>query len=193
MDVVFFPNAGAFRKWLKSHHDSDREVWVGFYRKDSDQTGITYSEALDEALCFGWIDGVRRKVDARSYANRFSPRRQGSVWSELNIKRAGELIKAGRMHDSGMRAFRERDPEKTQRYSYERQRAPLSPALEKRFRANREAWTFFKAQPPSYQRLAIWFVNSAAKEETRIRRLDIVIDVSSKGRRLGVMTGKSRE
>ena len=191
MDVVFFKNAAAFRKWLKSNRGTARELWVGFYRKDSGLQSITYPEAVDEALCFGWIDGVRKKVDERSYTNRFSPRTKRSGWSTINIKRVGELIKAGRMHESGLRAYRERDPNKTRRYSYENQRAPLAPALEKRFRANRDAWTFFQAQSPSYQRLGVWFVNSAAKEETRLRRLDVLIDASSKGRKLGPVTGKS--
>lgn len=183
-EPVFFRDAAAWRAWLKKHYDKEREVFVGFHRKDSGRGGMTYPEALDEALCYGWIDGVRLKVDATSYGNRFTPRKRGSYWSDVNTRRAQELIEAGRMAAPGLTAFEARDTERTARYSFERASAALSPEQLARFRRNRKAWAFFEAQPPSYRKVATWFVVSAKQDATRTRRLETLIARSAAGKRL---------
>ncbi|MGH9308875.1 MAG: YdeI/OmpD-associated family protein [Vicinamibacterales bacterium] len=183
-DPVFFKSAAAFRRWLQKNHDRALEVVVGFYRKDSGKKGISYPEALDEALCFGWIDGVRRRHDEESYVNRFSPRKKRSLWSAVNVRRAGELIAAGRMAAPGLKAFEARDAERSRQYSYERETCELPPAYVRELRKARRAWAFFKAQSPYYRRMASWFVMSAKTEETRQRRLARVIADSAKGQRI---------
>ncbi len=184
MKPVPFKTPAAFRRWLKANHASVRELWVKFYRKDSGKTGISYAQALDEALCYGWIDGIRKKVDDESYTNRFTPRQPRSVWSTVNVARVGALKATGRMTAVGLRAFERRDPAKTANYSYERETSAFDPDLEHQFRATAAAWTFFLAQPPGYRRLATWFVVSAKKPETRAKRLAALIDQSARGRRL---------
>ena len=189
--VVFFKSAGEFRRWLETNHASAAEIFIGFYRKDSGRTGITYQEALDEALCFGWIDGVRKKVDDSSYTNRFSPRRMKSIWSTVNTRRVKQLIEEGRVTPAGLKAFQERDAARSQRYSYERERGELDPELLRRFRSNPGAWRFFEAQSPSYRRMMTWWILSARKDETRCRRLDALIADSAAGRRLGLLAPSS--
>lgn len=158
---------------------------MGFHKKSSGRPSLTWPESVDEALCFGWIDGVRKSVDEESYTNRFTPRRKGSNWSEVNIRRARQLIRTGRMQPAGLRAFKARDPEKSRQYSFEqRHAARLDGKDEARFRRNAAAWTFFESQPPGYRRLAIWWVVSARREDTRTRRLNTLIEDSTKGRRL---------
>lgn len=179
----FFRTEAAFRKWLETNHDRKDELWVGFYKKASGKGGLTYKEAVDQALCFGWIDGKVQTVDEDSYRQRFTPRRKTSTWSAININRIGELEKLGLMHPAGLKAFEERDPAKTGQYSFEN--APeFTAAQKKRFRANRAAWEFFQAQPPGYRRTVTWWVTSAKKEETRERRLNILIEDSAAGRRV---------
>lgn len=187
MDVVFFRSAAEFRRWLQKHHDLRDELWVGFYKKASGKSGITYPEAVDRALCFGWIDGVRRSIDAISFTNRFSPRTARSTWSLINIRRVGELTKLGMMAPPGLAAFKARDPKRSGKYSFENRPQSLTPAFEKTFRANKEAWAFFASQPPGYRRVAIWFVMSAVKMETRERRLSTLIDDSARRCRLGLL------
>jgi uncharacterized protein YdeI (YjbR/CyaY-like superfamily) len=189
--VVFFKSAGEFRRWLETNHASAAEIFVGFYRKDSGRTGITYPEALDEALCFGWIDGVRKKVDDTSYTNRFSPRRAKSIWSAVNTRRLKQLIEAGRVTPAGLKVFQERDAARSKRYSYERERGELDADLLRRFRSNPGAWKFFEAQSPSYRRMMTWWILSARKDETRCRRLDALIADSAAGRRLGLLAPSS--
>jgi uncharacterized protein YdeI (YjbR/CyaY-like superfamily) len=181
---VFFKSAAEFRRWLQKHHDRAEEIMVGFYRKDSGRKGISYPEAVDEALCFGWIDGVRRKVDGESYTNRFSPRKKRSYWSAVNVKRAEDLITAGRMAPPGLRTFESRDAERSREYSFERETAALPPAYVKEFRRDSGAWAFFESQSASYKRMASWFVMSARKDETRERRLARVIADSARRRRI---------
>jgi uncharacterized protein YdeI (YjbR/CyaY-like superfamily) len=188
MDAIFFGSPSEFRAWLADNHARMSELLVGFYKKDSGKKGITYSQALDEALCYGWIDGVRKTIDESRWTIRFTPRKRGSIWSQVNIKRATELAAAGRMEPPGLKAFQERDPEKTNRYSFERENVQLDAAYEERFRANKEAWDFFQAQPPSYQKPAKWWVMSAKKEETRLKRLATLIEDSESGRRLAALT-----
>ena len=179
----FFRTEAAFRKWLEANHGRKDELWVGFYKKASGKGGLIYKEAVDQALCFGWIDGKAQTVDEACYRQRFTPRRRSSNWSAINIKRVGELKKLGLMHPSGLKTFEERDPTKTGQYSFEN--APgFSAAQSKTFKANRKAWEFFEAQPPGYRRNATWWVTSAKKEETRDRRLNTLIGDSAAGRRL---------
>jgi len=167
------------------NHAEVRELWVGFFRNESGKGGITYPEALDEALCFGWIDGLRKRVDVASYAIRFTPRKADSIWSAVNIKRVDELTKSARMKAPGLSAFKSRDVQKAQRYSYERNNCKFDSSHEKSFKANAKAWEFFRAQAPWYQRTATWWVVSAKREETRLKHLTILIRDSEKGRRIG--------
>jgi uncharacterized protein YdeI (YjbR/CyaY-like superfamily) len=176
---VYFKSQSDFRAWLETNHSKERELLVGFFKKGSGKPSITWPEAVDEALCFGWIDGVRKRVDEARYTIRFTPRTTRSTWSAVNIKRAKELKKQGLMFPAGIAAFEKRSEERSRIYSYERQNAALDPAFEKKFRANKKAWAFFNSQTPSYKRTAVWWVISAKKEETRLRRLDTLIKESS--------------
>jgi uncharacterized protein YdeI (YjbR/CyaY-like superfamily) len=185
--VAFFKSASHFRDWLASNHGKVSELWVGFYKKDSGKAGISYREAVDEALCFGWIDGIKKAVDVVSYTHRFTPRKPKSFWSMVNIKRVGELKQLGRMTAPGLEAFATRDEQEAMRYSYERSACKLQGAQEKQFRGNPKAWAFFHAQPPGYRRTATWWVISAKQEETRNRRLVKLIEVSQQGRRLDML------
>ena len=182
-DAVFFKTPGEFRKWLAKNH-AQPELWLGMYKKASGKGGITYKEALDEALCYGWIDGVRKSLNEEAFVQRFTPRKAKSYWSAVNTKRAKELIAEKRMAAPGRKAFDARDQTLTARYSFEREKPEFEPAHVKRFRANKTAWTFFEAQPPGYRRLMTFFVTSAKKEETRTARLEKVIAASAAGRRL---------
>jgi uncharacterized protein YdeI (YjbR/CyaY-like superfamily) len=187
-DVAFFETPAAFRRWLQANHRTARELWVGFYKKGSGRPSITWPEAVDEALCFGWIDGVRKSIDDDRYTNRFTPRRKGSTWSAVNTRRMQELLKAGRVRAAGRQAFDRRDPAKSGLYSFEQRHAPaFDAALERRFQADANAWAFFRAQPPGYQRLSTWWVVSAKQEATRRRRLDELVALSAAGRRLDPM------
>ena len=180
----FFRTPAELRRWLESNHARKTELQIGFYKKSSGKEGITYKEALDEALCFGWIDGITRGIDDERWTIRFTPRTRTSIWSMVNTKRAKELIALGRMAPAGFRAFEARDPRKTKSYSYEQHAAELDPKQLKRLRANRTAWTFFSAQAPSYRRAATWWVRSAVREETKARRLDALIAHSARGERI---------
>jgi uncharacterized protein YdeI (YjbR/CyaY-like superfamily) len=182
MKPVFFPSPKAFRAWLHRHHASKPELLVGFYKKGSGRPSITWPQAVDAALCYGWIDGVRRAVDAKSYTVRFTPRKPRSTWSAVNIKRANELKKLGLMHSAGIKAFEKRADDNSAIYSYEqRKSAELSAEHEKQFRAHKIAWDFFQSQPPCYRRIAAYWVISAKKEETRSKRLDTLIADSARG------------
>lgn len=183
MSPQHFRAQSELRKWLQKNHQKRNELWVGFYKKASGKGGIIYQEALDEALCFGWIDGVRKGVDELSYTIRFSPRKSKSIWSTININRAKELTRLGLMKDPGLAAFKQRDPAKSQRYSYENTRKLDSP-YEARFMRNKKAWSFFESQPASYKRVASWWVMSAKREETRLRRLGTLIESSKKSERV---------
>ena len=181
MDPLSFASADEFRTWLEANHATARELWVGFRKKGSGLPSITYPEAVDQALCFGWIDGVRRGVDIQSYANRFTPRRSGSSWSAVNLKRAAELIAQGLMHPAGLRAYEARSREGTPRA--ERPSA-LAPEHEAQLRANRAAWAFWEAQPPGYHRLAAFWIADAKQEQTRLKRLATLVEDCAAGRRV---------
>ena len=186
MKSTFFETPADFRSWLEKHHARADELLVGFYKKESGRPSITWPESVDEALCFGWIDGIRRRIDDRSYSIRFTPRRRGSIWSNVNTRRVGELMKEKRMRPAGVKAFEARDPKKTGLYSFERETAALPKEFAKAFRADAKAWTFWEAQPPGYKRLAAYFVISAKRDETRRRRLAVLIRESANGLRLGI-------
>ncbi len=177
MKPKFFSSPADWRAWLEEHHEENQELWVGFHKKDSGKPSITWPESVDGALCFGWIDGVRKSLNGTSYVIRFTPRRSRSVWSAVNIKRVAELSKLGLMRPAGMQAFEGRSGDRSEIYAYEQRRnARLSARYEKQFRANKKAWKFFQKQPPWYRRTASWRVISAKKEETRLKRLAQLID-----------------
>ena len=193
MKVQFFETRDAFRRWLKKNHAKVDELYVGFYKKASGRKTVEYHEAVEEALCFGWIDGVRKSIDDISYTNRFSPRKPRSKWSRINIARVERLIKEGRMDTSGLDVYQARDTRREAGYSFEQRDAPeFTPAQTKRFRGNRAAWKFWEAQPPGYRRLATFYVISAKREETRLRRLEQLIADSEAGRRLGILAPRKQ-
>jgi uncharacterized protein YdeI (YjbR/CyaY-like superfamily) len=188
MQPRFFAGPDEFRAWLEANHAAESEVLVGFYKKHTGRRAMTWTEAVCEALCFGWIDGLTRRIDDDSYCIRFTPRKARSNWSAVNVRHVEELLRAGRMHPAGIAAFEARAPEKTGVYTYEnRHAAKLSPEQAERFRANERAWEFFQAQPPGYRQMAIFWVVSAKREETRARRLATLIDDSAHGRRIALL------
>ena len=187
LEPTFFESPADFREWLERNHDSAEELILGLHKKNSGKPSIALREAQDEALCFGWIDGVARSIDENSWAIRFTPRRPGSVWSAVNIKAAHQLIASGRMTPAGLAEFEKRDEKRAKQYSYERESAEFDAACGKTFRANEKAWDFFRAQPSGYQRLHTWWVMSAKREETRAKRLAVLIEISAQGRRIDPM------
>jgi uncharacterized protein YdeI (YjbR/CyaY-like superfamily) len=185
---VFFKSANELRKWFQKNHNKASELWIGFYKVNSGKKGISYKEAVDESLCFGWIDGIRKGIDQESYGNRFTPRKKASIWSNVNTKRISELIKEGSMHPAGLAAFKERTEEKSGVYSFEQDSHKLSPAFEKNFKANKKAWKFFTSQAPWYQRTAIHLVMSAKQEATRLKRLETLIGDSENEKTIKQLT-----
>jgi uncharacterized protein YdeI (YjbR/CyaY-like superfamily) len=182
--LKFFKTPAAFHKWLAANHAKSKELWVGFYKKGSGKPSITWPESVDEALCFGWIDGVRKSIDEDSYKIRFTPRQPTSVWSAVNIRNVAKLIKEDRMQAAGLKAFEARKENRSGIYAYE-QRSPelVEPYLGK-LKQNKTAWKFFEVQPPSYRKVMNWWVVSAKQEATRLKRLEKLIEASEKGRRL---------
>jgi uncharacterized protein YdeI (YjbR/CyaY-like superfamily) len=186
---TFFATPQEFRAWLEDNHETATELLVGFHKKGSGKPSITWPESVEEALCFGWIDGVRRSLDHESYTIRFSPRKPNSTWSRVNLEKVEELTRRERMRPAGLRVYEERREAKTGVYSYEQREAAELPAeYEERLRANRAAWDFWTARPPSYRRAAVWWVVSAKKEETRERRLARLIEDSASGRTVPPLT-----
>ena len=184
-EPIFFAAPAAFRNWLKKNHASSREQWIGFHRKASGRPSITWPESVDKALCVGWIDGLRKTIDAESYKIRFTPRKKESNWSAVNIGRVKELTEQGRMQPAGLAAFALRKEAKSGIYAYEnRKTAIMDKADEKRFRSYPNAWEFFQRQPASYRQNVVWFLVTAKKEETRQRRLEKLMAASEAGRRL---------
>jgi len=182
--IKYFKSASAFRRWLEVNHAAVGELWVGFFKKDSGKGGLAYAQAVDEALCFGWIDGLKKCVDDLSYTHRFTPRQPKSNWSRINIQHVERLKKAGRMTPIGIKACAARVPERSGIYSFENAPRKLAAADEKQFKADKIAWEFSQRQLPGYQRTAIWWVVSAKKPETRARRLGQLIAASRNGHRL---------
>jgi uncharacterized protein YdeI (YjbR/CyaY-like superfamily) len=184
VEVVFFPESADLRKWFRKNHATAKELWVGLYRKDTGKPSITWPESVDEALCVGWIDGIRKRIDAASYVIRFTPRRRRSIWSMVNIKRVEILTNLKRMRAAGLAAFAARFENKSGIYSYEQRSERLPEPYASTLRKNKAAWEFFQTQPPSYRKTIGWWVVSAKQKETRQRRLRKLIAQSARRRRL---------
>jgi uncharacterized protein YdeI (YjbR/CyaY-like superfamily) len=180
----FFRTPADFRSWLEKNHATAAELWVGFYKKASGKASITWPESVDQALCFGWIDGIRKRVGKISYQIRFTPRRRSSIWSATNIKRARELVRQKQMRPVGLKAFAARIDNKSGIYSYEQRGTDLKQPYTKLLKKNKAAWNFFEIQPPSYRKMIVWWIISAKKEETRMARLAKLISESASGKRL---------
>jgi uncharacterized protein YdeI (YjbR/CyaY-like superfamily) len=178
---IYFESPQAFYDWLEEHHETATEVYVGFYKTHTGKRAMTWSESVDQALCFGWIDGRANSIDEDRYMQRFTPRRPGSNWSKINVEKVAKLKEAGLMRPAGLAAFERRSDDRTGVYSFERE-SELPPAYEARLRANRAAAEYFDSRPPWYRRTAIHLVMSAKREETRERRLNQLIDDSAAGR-----------
>jgi uncharacterized protein YdeI (YjbR/CyaY-like superfamily) len=184
MKPIYFLTPEDFRAWLSEDHGSVEELWVGYYRKATGTPSITWPESVDEALCYGWIDGLRKSVDGERYKIRFTPRRETSVWSAVNLKRMKELIVLGRVAPGGLAIYEARDPAQGEGYSFEQLKAALPAAQKGTFQANAKAWAFFQSQPPGYRKQATWWVVSAKREETRARRLVTLLADSEAGVRI---------
>ena len=184
MNPLFFPTQSHLRKWFEKNHNKAEELWVGYYKKSSGKLSITWQESVDEALCFGWIDSIRKSIDDESYTNRFTPRREGSTWSAVNTKRIKELIKLGLVKPSGLEVFNKRDKKKTNHYSFEQKEAKFPKEFEKKIKANKRAWNYFQKLPPYAKRLSTWWVISAKREETKIKRLEVLIRCSEEERKI---------
>lgn len=190
MNPTFFESPVDFRRWLSQNHATATALWVGFYKKGSKRPSITWPESVDEALCYGWIDGVRKGLDAESYAIRFTPRKTGSVWSNVNVKRVQALIDLGRMQPTGLAAFQTRKESRSGIYSHEQQEVDLPEPYQGLLREAASAWEFVQKQPASYRKAAIWWIASAKKEETRRRRLDLLIMHSARAEKAPQFTWK---
>lgn len=184
MTATFFATQAEFRKWLQKNHKQEKELIVGYYKVDSGKLSITWSQSVDQALCFGWIDGVRRSIDKESYCIRFTPRKPTSIWSAINIKKVEELTKAGLMKPEGQKAFELRKEDKSGIYSHEKEAAELSADYKKIFKKNKIAWDFFTAQAPSYKKVMIHWIMSAKQETTRSSRLEKTIKISEQQKRM---------
>ncbi|WP_281231421.1 YdeI/OmpD-associated family protein [Flavobacterium gelatinilyticum] len=184
MNPTFFSNQEKFRAWLEKHHQNETELLVGFYKVKSKKPSMSWSESVDQALCFGWIDGIRRSIDEESYSIRFTPRKKTSIWSAINIKKIENLTKAGLMKPEGIKAFELRSEERSKIYSHENEAYILDPELEKQFKANKTAWEYFSNQAPSYRKVVIHIIMSAKQEKTRISRLEKVIKFSAEQKRI---------
>ena len=188
MKPRFFKSPAEFRAWLERNHAGARELLVGFHKRGTGRPSLTWPESVDEALCFGWIDGIRRRIDDERYSIRFTPRRPGSIWSLVNTRRVAALEREGRMHEAGLKAFRQRDPKRTGIYSFEREKpATFPPELERIFRANKDAWAYFESSAPWYRRVTTHWVTSAKQDATRERRLAHLIACSARGKKIDPM------
>ncbi|WP_394775524.1 YdeI family protein [Flavobacterium sp.] len=184
MKPTFFPTQENFREWLEKHHKKETELLVGFYKVNSKKPSMSWSESVDQALCFGWIDGVRRSIDNESYSIRFTPRKKSSIWSAINIKKIANLTKAGLMTPEGEKAFALRSEERSGIYSHEKEPSILDPDFEKQFKANKIAWEYFNTQAPSYKKVMIHWIMTAKQEKTRISRLEKTINISAEQKRM---------
>lgn len=184
MEPIFFKNQSAFRKWLEKNHKTETELLVGFYKIESGKPNMSWSQSVDEALCFGWIDGIRKSIDRESYCIRFTPRRPSSIWSDINIKKVAELTKKGLMQPAGIEAFKNLKVSKSKIYSFETETKILPGHLESKFKANKPAWDFFTTQAPSYQKAILHWIMTAKQETTILARLDKAITRSEKQKRI---------
>jgi uncharacterized protein YdeI (YjbR/CyaY-like superfamily) len=188
-EPIYFESPAEFRAWLEEHHETETEVWVGMWKKATGKPSLTWAEAVDEALCFGWIDGIAKRVDGERHKQRFTPRKPSSNWSAINIANVQRLRAEGRMRPAGEAAFARRRDDKTAIYGYEQRKNPqLEPEEQAQLEANADAWAYFSARPPSYCKPAIWWVISAKKPETRARRLATLIADSAAGRTIKPLT-----
>ena len=181
---LFFDTSLSFRKWLEENYRTETELLVGYYMVSSKKPSMKWSESVDEAICFGWIDGIRKNIDHESYCIRFTPRGPKSNWSAVNIKKVEEMIKLGKMTPAGLAAFEKRTESRSAIYSYENRPEKLDPELESRFLKNQKAWQFFSTQAPSYQKVMIYWVMSAKQKATQVTRLDRLIAASESGQRI---------
>lgn len=188
MEAKFFATAAEWRSWLEEHHDTSQELLVGFYKSGSGKPSISWNESVDVALCFGWIDGVRRRIDDVSYSIRFTPRKPRSIWSAVNVRKVAELSAQGLMRPAGTKAFAARQEDRSAVYSFEQEQVALSSEQERQFRANASAWEFFKSCPAWYRKAATWWVISGKREETRSRRLAALMEDSARNRTLAHLT-----
>ncbi|ANY69533.1 bacteriocin-protection protein [Paenibacillus sp. BIHB 4019] len=188
--IIFFESPAEWRSWLEQNHEQETMLWVGFRKKSSGKRSMSWPESVDEALCFGWIDGIRKSIDEESYKIRFTPRKKGSIWSAVNMQRVPELTAGGLMHPAGLAAYERRKEAKSAVYAYEQkpEHIALAPAEEAAFREQEAAWSYFQKQRATYQKSALWWVISAKKEETRSKRLRTLIDDSAMGRTLQQFT-----
>jgi uncharacterized protein YdeI (YjbR/CyaY-like superfamily) len=184
MTPIFFPTQHVFREWLEKNHDKETELLVGFYKVNSGKPSMNWSQSVDEALCFGWIDGVRRSVDAESYSIRFTPRKPKSIWSAVNIAKVAELTEKGLMQSAGITAFEKRQETKSKIYAYENETKELSNQFEEKFKANKTAWNFFKSQAPSYKKTMIYWIMTAKQDATKLARLEKTIAESEQMKRM---------
>ena len=184
MNLTFFATQAAFREWLATHHKTETELIVGFYKVGSGKPSMTWSQSVDQALCFGWIDGVRKSIDDESYSIRFTPRRSTSIWSTVNIKKVEELNQSGLMTPAGQKAFELRTENKSGIYAYEKEPVCLEPNYESQFKMNTLAWDFFQAQAPSYKKVMIHWIMNAKQEKTRLARLEKTIEISGQQKRM---------
>ena len=184
MPPRFFKNPEAFRKWLAANHDKSTELWVGYYKKETGKPTITWPESVEEALCYGWIDGIRKKFDEQSYMIRFTPRKPTSAWSTINMRNVDRLIKEERMQPAGMKAWEKRKEYRSGIYAYEQRSAELVEPYSSKFARHKKAWNFFQEQPPGYRKIMNWYIVSAKQEKTRLARLEILIAASAEGKRL---------
>jgi uncharacterized protein YdeI (YjbR/CyaY-like superfamily) len=182
MEPIFFESPAAWRAWLEEHHDSESEVLVGYYKKHTGKQGMTWSQAVDEALCFGWIDGVVGRIDDERHQQRFTPRKARSTWSAVNIRKFEALSAEGRMTDAGRRAHEARTEENSRIYAFEQENVELPAEYEARLRSNAEAWAYWESRPKGYRRIATWWVVSAKREETRERRIATLVEDCAAGR-----------
>jgi uncharacterized protein YdeI (YjbR/CyaY-like superfamily) len=192
MKPLFFASDGEFRSWLTAHHESATELWVGFHKRATGRPTLTWTESVRQALCFGWIDGVRKRIDQDTYTIRFSPRKPQSIWSAVNVRHVEELIASGQMRPAGMRAYEARRENKSGIYSYEQRSVDLPPVYAKLLKKHAAARQVFESQPPSYRRMVMWWIVSAKREETRLKRLSILIDHAARGERLPALTSPPR-
>ena len=184
MTPIFFPTQSDFRQWLEENHDRKSELLVGFYKVGSGKPSLTWPQSVDQALCFGWIDGVRKSIDGDSYCIRFTPRKEKSIWSAVNIKKVAELTKQGLMQPTGIAAFEKREESKSRIYAYEKAPVKLDAEFERKLKANQEAWSFFASQAPWYRKTVIHWIMSARQETTKISRLEKLIKASEIGRKI---------
>jgi uncharacterized protein YdeI (YjbR/CyaY-like superfamily) len=188
IDVIFFKSQEEFGNWLEEHHSEASEIWVGYFKKSTGRASLTWSKSVDVALCFGWIDGIRKTIDEQSYMIRFTPRKITSVWSAVNVKKVKALMKLGKMKPAGMHVFNQRT--NAQGYSSEQRNVKLTRGYEEQIKANQPAWLFFTNLAPSYKRDSIWWVMSAKKKETRLKRLGILITSCESGLKIPTLRKK---